>query len=56
MAKCVVCGADTSLFVNMVPLCPACGALQEAKRKQEESGEKPPPKRAYDKEGRSLGR
>jgi len=46
MAKCVVCEAETPLFVNGVPLCAKCDAEQEKKRKQEELWGEPQPKRA----------
>jgi hypothetical protein len=43
MAKCVVCGAETNLFVNKVPICAKCDDEQEKKRMKEESEKEHPP-------------
>jgi hypothetical protein len=36
MAKCSQCGAETQLYVNGVPICPACD------NRSESTGSKPP--------------
>jgi hypothetical protein len=40
MAKCRVCGAETSLYVNRQPICPQCD--DEENRRERELERKPP--------------
>jgi hypothetical protein len=34
MAKCIYCDSETSLFVNALPVCPACGDNQGKQQRQ----------------------
>ena len=53
MAKCVKCGADTSLHVNGVPLCLACDAklVLSQKRPSREAAEVPRKERGAEGNG-----